>query len=174
MERRYDLSDTKICLHGDGAAWIRAGIGRLPNCTSVLDRYHVNAAVKAAVSGMDAQSGEEYKAELPAALREGCKEEFLSVRKKMPECRPDREDSIMKHTGYLLDNFRAIHVWHNDPEARNGGVTEPHVSNVLSARLSSRPMAWSKDTLCRLLPIITAGSCALAPKENTVSASDTP
>ena len=121
---------------------------------------------------MDAQSGNEYRDSLLAALREGNKEEFLSVRENMLASWPDRKDSIMEHTAYLLDNFRAIHVWHNDPEARNGGVTEPHVSNVLSARLSSRPMAWSKDTLRRFLPILAAGSCALDLKEDTVPVSE--
>ena len=171
MERRYDLSETKIYLHGDGAWWIKAGLGWLPNCTFVLDRYHVNKALQEAVSGMDVQSGSKYRGSLLAALREGNEEEFLSVRKKMLECWPDREESIMEHTDYLLDNFQAIHIWYADPEARNGGATEPHVSNVLSARLSSRPMAWSKDTLCRFLPILAAGSCALDPKENIASVS---
>ena len=92
----------------------------------------------------------------------------------MLACWPDREESIMEHTDYLLDNFQAIHVWHTDPEARNGGATEPHVSNVLSARLSSRPMAWSKDTLRRFLPILAAGSCALDPSENAASESRAP
>ena len=69
----------------------------------------------------------------------------------------------------LLDNFQAIHIWYTDPEARNGGATELHVSNVLSARLSSRLMAWSKDTLRRFLPILAAGSCALDLKEDAFS-----
>ena len=174
MERRYDLSETKIYLHGDGAWWIKAGLGWLPNCTFVLDRYHVNKALQEAVSGMDVQSGSKYRGSLLAALREGNEEEFLSVRKKMLECWPDREESIMEHTDYLLDNFQAINVWHLDPEARNGGATEPHVSNVLSARLSSRPMAWSKDTLRRFLPILAAGSCALDLREDMASVSGTP
>lgn len=174
MERRYDLSDTKIYLHGDGAAWIKAGLGWLPNCTFVLDRYHVNKSLQEAVSGMDAQSGNEYKDKLLTALREGKQEVFLSARKDMLACWPDREESIMEHTDYLLENFQAIHVWHTDPEARNGGATEPHVSNILSARLSSRPMAWSKDTLCRFLPILAAGSCALDLREDTVSVSPAP
>ena len=174
MERRYDLSDTKIYLHGDGAAWIKAGLGWLPNCTFVLDRYHVNKALQEAVSGMDAESRDEYRRNLFAILREGNEEKFLSVRKKMLACWPDREESIMELTDYLLDNFQAIHIWHTDPEARNGGATESHVSNVLSARLSSRPMAWSKDTLRRFLPILAAGSCALDPREDTASVSCAP
>ena len=38
MERRYDLTNTKIYLHGDGAAWIKQGLEWLPNSVFVLDR----------------------------------------------------------------------------------------------------------------------------------------
>ena len=48
-----------------------------------------------------------------------------------------------------------------DAEATNGGATEPHVSNILSVRLSSRPMAWSAETLRHLAPILAAGRCEL-------------
>ena len=57
MERRYDLTDTKIYLHGDGAPWIKAGLEWLPNSRFVLDRYHVNKALKSAVSGIERKSG---------------------------------------------------------------------------------------------------------------------
>ncbi len=54
---------------------------------------------------------------------------------------------------------------------RKRGTAGQHVSNVLSARLSNRPMVWSKDTLRRFLPILAAGSCALDPKEDKASVS---
>lgn len=38
LEWRYDLSETRIYLHGDGAAWILAGLEWLPRCQFVLDR----------------------------------------------------------------------------------------------------------------------------------------
>ena len=74
---------------------------------------------------------------------------------------PEREKTIREATNYLLDNFDAITVCNKDPEATNGGATEPHVSNILSARISSRPMAWSAETLRHLVPILAAGRCEL-------------
>ena len=53
IERRYDLTNTKIYLHGDGAKWIKQGLEYLPNCVFVFDRYHKNKAIKQALSGID-------------------------------------------------------------------------------------------------------------------------
>ena len=172
MERRYDLRGTRIYLHGDGAQWIKTGLDWLPNSVLVLDRYHVNKALKAAVCGIEARSGCQYEHLLRKALQEGDRDCFLSVRDSLLVHWPDRQASILENTDYLLAHFEAIHIWHVDPEARNGGATEPHVSNILSARLSSRPMAWSKDTLRRFLPILAAGTCMLEPESEDDSALD--
>ena len=161
LERRYDLTDTKIYLHGDGASWIKTGLAWLPNSVLVLDRYHVNEALKGAVSGIDREAGLHYENLFRDALRGGDKDAFLSVRNRLLNEWPNREKTITANTDYLLAHFGAIHIWHVDSEARNGGATEPHVSNILSARLSSRPMAWSEETLKKMLPILAAKDCEL-------------
>ena len=61
---------------------------------------------------------------------------------------------------YLLDNFETIAITKQDAASLNGGCTEPHVSHVLSARLSSRPMGWSKETLEKFVPILAAGAAS--------------
>ena len=160
MERRYDLSNTKIYLHGDGAPWIKAGLEWLPNSVFVLDRYHANKALKGAVSGIERKSGSQYEYLLRQSLNEGDKDYFCSVRDTLLARWPEREKTILEATNYLLSNFDAIHIYSTDAEARNGGATEPHVSHVLSSRLSSRPMGWSPKTLKKLVPILAAGQCA--------------
>ena len=174
LERRYDLQGTKIYLHGDGAQWIKVGLNWLPNSVLVLDRYHVNKALKAAVSGIETRTGSQYEHLLRNALQEGDREFFLSVRDSLLAHWPDRKASIWENTDYLLAHFEAIHIWHVDSEARSGGATEPHVSNILSARLSSRPMAWSRNTLRRLLPILAAGSSMLEYERDEESALSQP
>ena len=161
LERRYDLEGTRIYLHGDGAPWIRKGLEWLPNSTFVLDRYHVNKALKAAVAGIERKSGTQYKHLLRKALEEGDQDFFLSIRDSLLLRWPEHEETIRKNTDYLFQHFDAIHLWYVDPEAACGGATEPHVSHILSARLSTRPMAWSKETLAKLLPILSAGSPAV-------------
>lgn len=165
MERRYDLTDTKIYLHGDGASWIKAGLEWLPNSVFILDRYHVNKALKGAVSGIDRKSGCQYEYHLRQALNEGDRDYFCSVRDSLLARWPEREKTVLEATNYLLSNFDAIHIYTTDAEARNGGATEPHVSHVLSSRLSSRPMGWSAKTLQKFVPILAAGQCTFQQAE---------
>ena len=46
IEQRYDLTDTKIYLHGDGGSWIQTGLEWIPGSVFVLDKYHKNKAIK--------------------------------------------------------------------------------------------------------------------------------
>lgn len=161
IERRYDLEGTTLYLHGDGAPWIKQGLEWLPKCKFVLDRYHKNKALKQAVSGMPRDAGAQYDKLLRTAFAEDDKEFFSNVVQCMVLNYPEREEKIREATDYLLDNFDAITICSKDPEATNGGATEPHVSNTLSARISSRPMAWSAETLRHLVPILAAGRCEL-------------
>ena len=168
MERRYDLTNTKIYLHGDGAPWIKQGLEWLPNSVFVLDRYHINKALKGAVSGIERKSGCQYEYHLRQALNEGDRDYFCSVRASLLTRWPEREKTILENSNYLLDHFDAIHIYNIDSEARKGGATEPHVSHVLSSRLSSRPMGWSTKTLKKFVPILAAGQCTFCQTETAV------
>lgn len=165
LERRYGLSETKIYLHGDGAPWIKQGLDYLPNCKFVLDRYHKNKAIKQALSGIDRLAGSQYEFHIRKALDEGDRRRLVSIRDTLLSRYPERERTIQENTGYLLNNFDAITITKRDEASLNGGCTEPHVSHVLSARLSSRPMGWSKKTLRRLVPILAAGAATFAESQ---------
>lgn len=168
MERRYDLTDTKIYLHGDGASWIKQGLEWLPNSVFVLDRYHINKALKGVVSGIERKVGCQYEYHLRQALNEGDKDYFCFVRDSLLARWPEREKTILENSNYLLDHFEAIHIYNTDPEARKGGATEPHVSHILSSRLSSRPMGWSPKTLKKFVPILAAGQCTFQQAQVSV------
>lgn len=90
---------------------------------------------------------------------------FCSVRDSLLVQWPEREETILEATNYLLNNFDAVHIYTTDSEARNGGATEPHVSHVLSRRLSSRPMGWSPKTLKKFVPILASGHCSFQETE---------
>lgn len=173
MERRYDLTNTKIYLHGDGAPWIKAGLEWLPNSVFVLDRYHANKALKGAVSGIERKIGSQYEHLLRQSLNEGDKDYFCSVRDTLLARWPEREKTILEATNYLLSNFDAIHIYSTDAEARNGGATEPHVSHVLSSRLSSRPMGWSPKTLKKFVPILASGRCSFRAADEEAADTET-
>ena len=77
---------------------------------------------------------------------------------------PDRAETISQNAAYLQRFVKGISICKKDERANNGGCTEPHVSHVLAARLSSRPLAWSETTLKHLAPILAAGSLTLNRK----------
>jgi len=161
IERRYDLTGTKIYLHGDGADWIQTGHEWLPQAIFVLDKYHKNKAIKSMTAGLDKEGRKQFD----AAIREALSAENILFLEELTQVlcaeRPDRADIIRDNAGYLKNFVEGISICEKDPCANNGGCTEPHVSHILSARLSNRPMAWSKKTLKQLAPILAARQAVL-------------
>ncbi len=67
IEDRYGkMEELKIYIHGDGASWIKAGLGYLPNSKFVLDKYHFCQYLKPVVQS-ELVVG--YKVQLCLALR---------------------------------------------------------------------------------------------------------
>lgn len=156
-EQRYDLSETKIYLHGDGAGWITKGKEWLPKARFVLDKYHKNKYIRQLLAGYDVKRALQLHADLNQALYDMDEEYFDNMVGMILAEMPHRADKITEAANYLRNQMPAIAIHAEDPSAGNGGATEPHVSHVLSSRLSSRPMGWSKETLKRFAPILANG-----------------
>ncbi len=157
MESRYELEDTVIYLHGDGAPWIKTGLEWLPNCRFVLDKYHKNKAIKKMCAGLDQGSlRQSVEGALRSSLAQGNEECFRDITESLCKENRKREKNIREAANYLHNHREAIAICLQEQEANNGGCTEPHVSHILSSRLSSRPLAWSKKTLVCLAPILAA------------------
>ena len=79
---------------------------------------------------------------------------------------PDRAETISREFAAYLQRFvkGGQHLQKRRELHNNGGCTEPHISHVLAARLSSRPLAWSETTLKHLAPILAAGKLTLNRK----------
>lgn len=157
VERRYDLDGVCIYLHGDGAAWVKKGLEWFPNTKFVLDKYHKNKEITAMTAGLENPLRKEYQIQIRYALAHNDSRFLLELADSLAEELPQREEIIRQAAGYLLGQIEGIAICATDPEANNGGCTEPHVSHVLSSRLSSRPMAWSKQTLVKLAPMLASG-----------------
>ena len=157
IERRYDLTDTKLYLHGDGGAWIQTGMEWLPGAIFVLDKYHKNKSIKQMTAGLDKKSNKEFDREIRKALNDEDLDFFEQLRGSLCMQLPERTEKINESARYLRRFASGISICAKDSGANNGGCTEPHVSHVLSARLSSRPMVWSKQTLKKLAPVLAAG-----------------
>ena len=170
LEKRYDLSETTVYLHGDGANWIRSGIEYLPNAVFVLDPYHKSKYLRQSVRDMGEKSAKKYKELLFSALRDGDKERFAALSGEIPKAGAKSAKKVEEALNYLSNHFDAIHIRYANPEARSGGATEPHISHILSSRLSSRPMAWSETTLKHLVPVLAAGQFVLKKEASDFSA----
>ena len=173
IEGRYILSDTKTYLHGDGGAWIRQGLEWIPNVKFVLDKYHKNKYI-GKICNVIAEKKERrsLRKKLKSCLLkgdgEGFSREVNGLCAKFPEC----DERIKKAATYLSNHISGIQICEIDAEANNGGCTEGHVSNVLSVRLSSRPMAWSETTLKVLAPMLAGQRRIYVTHNNSVTATD--
>jgi hypothetical protein len=155
IDKRYELDKTKIYIHGDGAGWIDKGKAWFPNCTFVLDKYHKNKYIKSMCAGVsDCET---------RLMLEDCVRDFLAsnnqkmlnvVNEGLITTTPARTEKILKADNYLRKHIDGIQICATDQEANNGGCSEPHVSHVLSSRLSSRPRVWSETTLSCLAPML--------------------
>jgi hypothetical protein len=161
IERRYDITNTEIYLHGDGAKWIKTCYDWLPKAIFVLDKYHKNKAIKNMTAGLGKELRKQFDLAIRQSLAEGDRELFANLADVLCEEHPERKKKIQDSSNYLYKFADAISICENDPSSNNGGCTEPHISHILSARLSTRPMAWSKQTLKQLAPILAAGKSDL-------------
>lgn len=162
VEARYELENIAVYLHGDGAAWIKSGLEWFPKAKFVLDKYHKNKEITAMTAGLDSQLRKAYQTQIRYALAENDSRFLLELADSLAAELPQREEIIRKAAGYLNNQIEGVAVCATDPEANNGGCTEPHVSHVLSSRLSSRPMAWSKETLTKLAPMLAGSGVELS------------
>ena len=154
IEEQYDLEDTQVYLHGDGASWIQRGLEWIPNTIFVLDKYHKNKAIKEMTVGLEPRLRREAEVRIRLMLSQGDDVSLSAISIELMDRQPERISKIRKASRYLRTHLEAIEICAKELEANNGGCTEPHVSNRLSRRLSSRPMAWSKRTLERLAPLL--------------------
>jgi hypothetical protein len=172
--RRYDLTSTKIYLHGDGAAWVRKGLEWLPGAVFVLDKYHKNKAITSMTAGLDKDLQVPLEQAIRGALNHEDMRFFDDITESLCAQTPERMEIITQSAKYLKQFVKGISICVTDPMANNGGCTEPHVSHVLSSRLSSRPMAWSKKTLQKLAPVLAAGKASSVSRLKTETAKSLP
>ena len=135
----YELSSIKaIYLSGDGAPWIRAGQEYIPGSIFILDGFHLcEYIVMATAHAPDLRTPifeEIWKLNKQAVL--GHLREALSLADT-----PARKKRIRETIRYIENNWDGIEAGVKNPHI--GCSAEGHVSHILAARLSSRPMAWS-------------------------------
>lgn len=140
VDNRYDIEQIEtVNILGDGAAWIKSAVYVFPKAKFILDRFHLMKYIRRAVGGNDEQG----KA-LRGALRFGNREKAQEIIKKLlaAAATKSRKQAILEAWRYIQNNWEAMTELYRQ-EAKCSA--EGHVSHVLSARLSSRPMGWSRE-----------------------------
>ena len=146
INNHYDLDKVKkIYLNADGGSWIRSGMKQIAGITYVLDEFHLEKYLTKLTSHMK-DSREDATDELRSAIRSKTKKDFEEIVEKLEGCLEN--EAGMKRIAdageYILSNWTAAKFRLRHQGGIKGSSTEGHVSHVLSSRMSSRPMGWSK------------------------------
>ena len=138
----------KVYIIGDGASWIKRGLDVLPNSEFILDRFHL-------FKYMTKICGKGSRKELFASLETNDKARFEAYVEQMKEKYPHRMKQIIAGATYIENQWDYARASLLRPDIRSS--TEAHVSHILSARLSSRPLGWSKkgaETIAKLRVLV--------------------
>ncbi len=144
----------KIYIAGDGAAWIKAGCDILEKAVFVLDRFHLEKYIQKSVSHL-LDSARDVKGEIYDGIRKKDRKEVRKIYQHILELteKESKRKEVEESLSYLMNNWAGIVIQEEDAGAAWGCHAEGQVSHVLSARMSSRPMGWSRkgaDQMARL------------------------
>ena len=156
IDEAYDTENIeKIYLSGDGASWIKQGIGWINKSEYVLDRFHLSKYVKKATAHLPHMTHPLWNY-INRLEKENVKELFKII---LESTKIDtKKESVKDARRYILNNWQGIKNQYNDDYI--GCSAEGHISHILSDRLSSRPLGWCKegvDQMARLRAFKTNG-----------------
>ena len=146
--KTYNEDELKrIFISGDGAPWIKSGAKYLDKALFCTDKFHlmkyINAASRQMLDESEPAKSEIYKM-LYKRDKQGIKEYTEQMMVSAPNPKP-----IQDLQTFVLGNWSAVmRTYHN--KVITGCSAEGHVSHILSDRLSSRPMGWSKTGADRM------------------------
>lgn len=156
IDKAYDMdSIEKIYLSGDGAPWIKNGLGWIKESIYVLDRYHLSKHVTQATAHMGYTTPIMWDY-INAGDKSSVKELFNAI---ISTTEPEtKKRAVQEARGYILSNWEGIRRQYELDYT--GCSAEGHVSHILSSRLSSRPLGWCRkgvDQMSRLRVFVANG-----------------
>lgn len=134
----------RIYLSGDGAAWIRTGEEWLYPCVPILDSFHVMKSLRQLCGG----KLDRINAFLGYVRKDDRNRAETLCAEILEETPESGRQTKLKQTNYLLNNWHRIRN-RNAPGAQ-GCSAEGHISHILSERLSSRPLGWSRGNMMNI------------------------
>lgn len=156
IDQAYDMDKIeKIYLSGDGASWIKQGIGWINKSEYVLDRFHLSKYVKKATAHLPHITHALWNY-INRLEKENVRELFQVI---LEETEIDTKKASVKDSRrYILNNWEGIKNQYKEDYI--GCSAEGHISHILSDRLSSRPLGWCRegvDQVARLRAFKTNG-----------------
>jgi len=136
VDEAYGSDRSKITIRGDGAQWITGGLEYFQTAKFELDSFHMFKAITRATG---------HCKKLRHEIIDGIKTKDCDrVESLFDEVIGSSPSNSSKKTAsdtktYILNFFDEIATFNGG----GGCSAEGHVSHILSARLSSRPMGWS-------------------------------
>ena len=145
IDKQYVSEEIRaVFLSGDGASWIRKGEDWLYPCVPILDGFHAMQALRKMCADQP-QSIDAFLHHVKTGQREQAEALCKDV---LSASAADRRKARATAASYLMNNWHRLCNRHH--EGAVGCSAEGHVSHILSARLSTRPGAWSIDNLDRM------------------------
>jgi hypothetical protein len=162
IETHYDTEYLEtVYLCGDGANWIKQGLSWINKSVFVLDKYHLKKYLRKSVAHMGEQADtmkqmieDEFSFEDKKAVNE--------IYHKLIEFAEsdNKKEEVEQARRYIMNNWGGIIIYNDRGHEITGCSAEGHVSHVLSSRMSSRPLGWSKkgaDNMARLRAFVWNG-----------------
>ena len=155
IESSYDTDVLeKIYINGDGAAWIKSGERLMAKAKFVLDRFHMHKYIIGATSHL-LDSVEDARGEIYRAIYKQKKKQASEVLDKILAVTEGeaKRKTVEIAKEYILGNWAGIMQWVKDKNKEVKCSAEGHISHIYAARMSSRPLGWSRkgaDKMSRL------------------------
>lgn len=135
----------KIYLNSDGGSWIKEGMNQLGNIEFVLDEFHLSKNISKMTDHM-LDSQYDAKVEVCRSIRNRSKKEFTELVERLKGYATTESDlkKIEDAETYIKKNWSAAkrRLWRKDGVCACSA--EGHVSHVLSSRMSTQALGWSR------------------------------
>lgn len=148
IEREYRTEKIeKIFFQSDGGSWMKKGVDVL-GAEFVLDEFHLSEYMgrMARLCGDTQEESDKMLTALRGWIEKGDRKRVEGwVEERKAGLGEKGQKKLEADWRYLKNNWKGIRRRIEGEDGMIGSSTEGHVSHVLSSRMSSRPMGWSRE-----------------------------
>ncbi len=148
IDTHYDLGRIKrVYLNGDGGIWMAAGKKGIAGVIATIDEFHLQKYITKMTMHMK-DSQWDAVVELRRVIMHGSRKDFCEEVERIRACLEETDEKGRQNVDagekYILENWMPCKVRLSNRKMLPGCSAEGHVSHVLSSRMSTLAMGWSK------------------------------